>query len=95
MEDAPAKYMRLRAVTSFLAALLLTMSLIPLGESHAYVALDERETLSFSTENNSTAGWFVGAGGQSNERIGGMLPLDNGQFVVTGSYESNLSLIHI
>ena len=90
MEDAPAKFMRLHALTPLLTALLLTMSFVPVGESDGYAPLNDDVTVSFSSENNSTVGWFVGAGGQSNERIGGMLPLDSGQFVVTGSFESSI-----
>ena len=66
------------------------VSIMPAGESGSYTPMYEDSVISSSTENNSTDGWIAGAGGNSNERIGGMIPLNNGQFLVTGSFESNI-----
>ena len=90
MEDVPAKSMRFRALTPLVVAFLLTVSLIPPGNSVEKPELFESEITFNYTGNNSTAGWMVGAGGDSVERIGGMIPLENGLFLVTGSFESNI-----
>ena len=90
MEDIPADSMRFRALTPLLVAFLLTVSLIPPGDSFEIPERFETEIIFNSTGNNSTAGWMVGAGGKSVERIGGMIPLENGLFLVTGSFESSI-----
>ncbi len=90
MEDAPAKIMLFRALTPLVVAFLLTVSAIPPGNTSEEPERLEMEVILNSTGNNSTAGWMVGAGGESIERIGGMISLENGQFLVTGSFESSI-----